>query len=237
MTTSTAIKERPIPYSGPMVRAKLDGRKTQTRRVVKNPERLNGLMNYGEEADWCPYGKPGDRLWVREAWRIGAWNIDDQVIAVDYLADNYSRREWLQVEDDEMFERYMIQSTEDCEAAGLVFSEFDGEIGYYHWEPGNSPCRKRQGRFMPRFASRMLDEVVSVRVERLQDISEEDAIAEGIEFRNGFYLGGIHDKKGTLKCWNTAKEAYAALWESINGPGSWAANPWVWVVEFREVKA
>jgi len=169
----------------------------------------------------CPYGQPGDRLWVREAWRIGAWNEDEGEIAVDYLSDNLSRREWLQVPEKDNFEKYWLQCCDDCDKAGV---ETDDE-GKYHWEPGQSPCRIRPSIFMPRWASRITLEIVNVRVERLQDISEADAQAEGAE-----HYSEIDYTRGS-----TYQAVYRALWTSINGPGSWDANPWVWVIEFKRV--
>lgn len=89
--------------------------------------------------------------------------------------------------------------------------------------------------YMPRIASRITLEVTGVRVERLQDISEADAIAEGcVKNHNGYYWGGAHSVSG-LKQFATEVRAYQDLWESINGPGSWDKNPWVWVVEFRRL--
>jgi hypothetical protein len=261
---SAEIKERPIPFSAPMVLAlhRTTNPKTQTRRIVK-PQPPVTVLNptmvsrdsaapsgysfvsdeYGEILLTCPYGKPGERLWVREQWRIGAWLAPDPGsrcwaghLAVDYLADNFARREWLTVMDTEMYNRMEAQSIADAERAGAQRDARD----LFSWEPGTSPCRKRQARFMPRWASRTLLDVVALRIERLQDISEADAIAEGMQqlgnctppnydrnakqFFNGISLGH-----------KTAVEAFRALWESINGPGSWDANPWVWVVEFKRI--
>lgn len=231
-------KERPILMSGAMVRALLDGRKTQTRRIVKNVvdsciNDVDGLPSRLDIApknwDICPHGQPGNRLWVRETWRIGAWNEDGGEIAVDYLADNHSRREWLQVPEADDFEKYWLQSCDECNWAGVKTDE----AGKYHWEPGQSPCRTRPSIFMPRWASRILLEIVSVRVERLQDISCADAKAEGIErSRDGMmwcdYISASHAQINPI-------DSYRTLWESINGPGSWDANPWVWVIEFKRV--
>jgi len=167
------MKERPILFSGPMVRAILEGRKTQTRRIVKpQPLRDRGVMafNDGEHPQMrCPYGKPGDRLWVRETWCP-----DVEPYTFRYKADG-----------DEPLER---------------------------WRPSIH---------IPRWASRITLEVVSVRVERLQNISEDDALAEGITLV----------ERGT-----SPVDQFNKLWESINGPGSWEANPWVWVVEFKRIE-
>ena len=183
------MKERPILFSGPMVRALLAGTKTQTRRVVKKlPITLNRETN-SLEVDGeniangrfaklvaCPYGQPGDRLWVRETFGHFERN------------DNF---------------------TPGCE----VFYRADGEcLEIKPWRPSIH---------MPRWASRITLEITSVRVERLQDISEADAIAEGV------YTDPAR----------SAYDAYAQLWDEINGPGSWAANPWVWVLELRRINS
>ena len=179
------------------------------------------VVNGGDEIPYtCPYGQPGDRIWVREAWRIGAWNQDTEEVCIDYC--DGPRREWLTVPVEaggdpfeSMFNRLWQQSTDDAIKAL-------GDQDQYKWEPGQSPCRWRPSIHMPRWACRITLEVVSVRVERLQDISRGDAMAEGCPFPN--MAEGDDPRK-----W------YADLWEQINGPGSWAENPWVWVIEFRRV--
>lgn len=229
------MKERPILFSAPMVRALLDGSKTQTRRIMKNQPRETDAdpirarlidvicksFERKQESHLFPYGIGGDRLWVREAWRIGAWDEDEGEVAIDYLADGFSRREWIQVPEKSDFERYWMQCTDDAAKAGL---ETDAG-GKYHWAPGNSPCRGRPSIHMPRWASRILLEITSVRVERLHDISEADATAEGTPHSLNHPAG------------RTATENYQYLWECINGDGSWDLNPWVWVIEFKRVMA
>ena len=190
------MKESPILFSAPMVRALLAGTKTQTRRIFK-PDRMtwdaNGryttyAMRGGElsttgsgpfkPSSWlhyCPYGQPGDRLWVRESFaRVPtACGSEDIVFAADYQ-DGSDR------------------------AAGVRYTP---------------------SIHMPRAVSRITLEITGVRVERLQDISEADAIAEGV------YTDPA--------C--PAYDAYAQLWDEINGLGSWEANPWVWVVGFHRI--
>lgn len=195
------MKERPILFSGPMVRALLNGSKTQTRRVVKartdrnfgsrcvlQPHELAGEVNRGDYQN-CPYGQPGDRLWVREAWRV----ID--------LADVFSPRE--------------------ITAAHRIWFEADGP----HEPPAG---RYRPGMFMPRWACRILLEVTAVRVERLQDISNSDAIAEGVNV----HPDHRHKPRESIL---SPMQGYRDLWEYINGPDSWDANPWVWVIEFKKI--
>ncbi len=256
------MKERPILFSGAMVRAILEGRKTQTRRVVKpvgNDEgfvildhgiggwpyrsddgdstthtvKRDGNYYHYETPHACLYGQPGDRLWVRETWRIGAWDESRGAVAIDYKADGHCRREWIEIDygdDGAEFDRYWTQSTDDAENAGLRLDENDK----YNWEPGQSPCRWRPSIHMPRWASRITLEITGVRVERLQDISEDDAKAEGcfpeFECNPESFIGGSSIPESTYRI------GYKHLWELINGFGSWALNQWVWVIEFRMVK-
>lgn len=232
------MKERPILFSAPMVRAILSGQKTQTRRALKyQPIRCTELpvILFPQSRDesitqtgfiWpnakeqilsrCPYGQPGDRLWVRETWRIGAWDESRGAVAIDYKADGHCRRDWIEIgygNDGAEFERYWIQSTDDAGKAGFRLDE----NGEYKWEPGQSPCRWRQSIHMPRWASRILLEVTGVRVERLQDIGQGDACEEG--------RPAPYEPIG----W------FQQTWETINGAGSWDANPFVWAIEFKRV--
>lgn len=231
------MKERPILFSGEMVRAILDGRKTMTRRII-SPKIVNNWDaprgsgdvdagypfistspndEYVSVVKICPYGQPGDRLWVRETWRVGAWAENDGKIAVDYRADGHARKEWLYVEDTDYFAKLWQQSTDDAEKAL-------GRQDSYKWEPGASPCRWRPSIFMPRWASRINLEIVSVRVEMVQDISEKDAKREGV---------GNSDPVRML----AYREHFQGLWDSINarrGYG-WDVNPCVWVIEYKRI--
>lgn len=215
------MKERPILFSGPLVQAILDGRKTQTRRLVKPQPpsdvdvrrragdgyslfkapyhydhwRVAGpvwavrdIMGEAFPDSWvCPYGKPGDRLWVREAHAsgdMGPLRADGPVV---YRAN---------------------------------YSDDDPNVG--PWCPSIH---------MPRWASRIDLEVTGVRVERLQEITAEDARAEGIE---------ADTRDCRVECLpRMIIDRFADLWDKINGKregASWEANPWVWVVEFRRVR-
>lgn len=184
------VKERPILFSGPMVRAILEGRKTQTRRV-KKPQPIDlGVIHIVGQIK-CPYGQPGDRLWVRETF------CPDWCDEVIYRADDPTGR-----------------------AAR--------DAGYSH-EPKWKPSI-----FMPRWASRIDLEVVGIRAERLQEISEDDALAEGCEPGGGACSGPMDPVEYDGY---TASDEFAALWDSINAKRghSWESNPWVWVVEFKRV--
>lgn len=217
MKTATAqIKERPILFSGEMVKAILDGRKTQTRRVV-NPQPewdsevtktlcdpmsgpfvwpIGGLgQQCGAPITKMKYGKPGDRLWVRE-----------------------------------------------------TFCSFSNGSGYFYKATGRPKDYEKGGQFtwsgtpwkpsifMPRAASRINLEIVEVRVERLNEISEADARAEGYEYKQ---LHAMHEEAAGMSLMtmpNDSRLWFRTLWDKINGKKHpWSDNPWVWVVEFKKV--
>lgn len=231
-----SAKERPILFSAPMVRAILAGRKTQTRRIVK--PQPHSPMNALVPGDWwphkgtswnlahpakhvqahivslCPYGAPGDRLWVKETWGLHAYHD-----YTDWHAG--SVKGW---------------SEEDVRMLGTLAFRADVDPEGAFWRPSI---------FMRRWMSRISLPITSIRVERLQDISEEDAKAEGV---------WLPDIKPTCPCetdveepgphlrtcaWRNEfidptglpyRDEFALLWASINGADSWTANPWVWVV-------
>lgn len=206
------MKERPILFSGPMVRAILEGRKTQTRRIVKkqprvDPETGDWLSTYSDGSEqrlpiawWmelklgfdCPYGQPGDRLWVRETWRPKSHQFP-------------TGWPW----------EYKATCTQDLTPS-------DGP-----WRPSIH---------MPRAASRLLLEITDMRIERLDEINFTESIVEGIEyvlndaghpiFKN--YLTEEFDIRNPSR-------SFMSLWASIHGPESWDANPWVWVISFRKL--
>lgn len=180
------MKERGILFSDEMVRAILDGRKTQTRRVlrIQPPDHVIRLRPFfGQEVRWidfdgsnfevrCPFGKVGDRLWVRECFvccRHGPRHLE----CLEYRAD-----------------------------------EMVGGDDTPKWTPSIH---------MPRWASRITLEITDVRVQRLHDISQEDALAEGVDVVS------------------TARNAFCSLWCRINGGTAWDGNPWVWALTFKRV--
>lgn len=199
------MKEHPIIFSPPMVRAILAGSKTQTRRVVKLDVsgRLSRARRSWNVADprgiaACPYGQPGDRLWVRESFKhIASGSIKNGRGEIRY---------------------------------GVAYKA-DRSVS---WKPSIH---------MPRYASRITLEVADVRVERLQDISDADAEAEGlfkVEIDPGYWpkyganpFTWAEAVEHQAECFEDPRLAYRALWEQINGAGSWDANPWVWVISFR----
>lgn len=205
------LKERGILFSGEMVRAILAGRKTQTRRAMKfkteysaraditdialalgceprEIDRASGVHpDMQDVLDVCPYGGPGDRLWVRETWALDPDAHKDE--------------------------------------AGVLYRATDPG-----WDESGSGLKWRPSIFMPRRASRITLEVEAVRAERLQDIDDAAALAEGV--------GTLRQREST--CYEGKwVEHFLALWDGINGKAAakcWSANPWVWVVEFKRVE-
>lgn len=217
------MKERPILFSGEMVRAILESRKTQTRRLVKvqppsDAYQITTLMDSTAKAErkrigshrWaivedlkiveeygkhfsCPYGQPGDRLWVRETW---ADNFSSHVSHAGIL--------------------YRATAATDRSHHGYWAKEVAPNkwVDYY-----DRPFKWKPAIFMPRGVARLTLEVVKVRVERLQEISDADTVAEGIASGHAGEYG---------------RAAFRSAWDQINGKrASWASNPWVWVVEFK----
>lgn len=211
--------ERPILFSAPMVRALLDGRKTQTRRVLKLPASLAGAdlaSAYPDDALWgafgnggmkvmlgeemrrlrCPYGQPVDTLWVREAWAHCVLSRDN-------------------------CDEYHSVSVEVGKGTHVAFAADPRVEISGRWRPSIH---------MPRWASRLTLRIVSVRAERLQDITEGDAIEEGCS-STPLALRVSADEM------ETACEQFRRLWDEINGHRApWASNPWVWRVNFEVVR-
>lgn len=228
-------KERPILFSAPMVRALLDGGKTQTRRAfsAKMIETMGYAAQAGEVShfidqgfmepndasyvlDFCPHGQPGDRIWVRETFiAYGRW--------VMRFNAKKKRDEW-----------HFIDMTADCDRR-YQYAADNPDVPLASGRGGALPgWYTRPAIFMPRAASRILLEIVSVRVERLSDITEVDARAEGASATGWQPSYSNPDNAGGDDSMSAA-DAFCDLWESINGAGSWAANPWVWCLEFRRV--
>ncbi|HDK6335950.1 TPA: hypothetical protein M4Y81_003277 [Klebsiella quasipneumoniae] len=220
------MKERGMIFNAEMVRALLDGRKTQTRRIIKDctvgRDPISKFIKIGKKfigcypedvpeliRECCPYGVPGDRIWVRETWADAGASAPDLKL---YRAN---------------YPEHVPSIYENVPPAKEI-----------RWTPSIH---------MPRWASRILLEITDVRVERLNAISPEDAESEGLERTN---FTGFGDEPGLpsypepdvyfdplKKQWKEyPPEAFAGLWESIYGEGSWQANPWVWVIEFKRVE-
>lgn len=224
---------KPILFNTEMVRAILEGRKSCTRRLVKflsgeNP-RWTGyikdeLMLYNGKNEPCirkaPY-QPGDVLYVRETWRVGAWDILNQMIAFDYKDGTCG--ELTYIHDRELFERLVNQSRNDARQAKGEYNGVD-----FVWEKGKSPCRWHPSIHMPKEAARIWLKVTDVRVERLKEITIDGIRNEGLSSM-AVYAGDME----------IAMEEWKNLWNStikksdINHYG-WDANPWVWIIEFEQ---
>jgi hypothetical protein len=225
MSPTEAVKERPILMSGEDVRAILDGRKSQFRRVMKYQPEQHGhrwvyiyphahgyhekewALDAPTEQKWitedCPYGQPGDRLWCRETWGVGGARLVDPCL--NYRADGGQRPIYRIASD-----AWRVRNGLEVSSAQLI-AVLDGWHSSIH---------------MPRWASRLLLEITEVRVQRVQDISREDARAEGalpgsnpIENHYPAPMGGD-------------VRAYRALWGTLNAKHPWESNPWVWAISF-----
>lgn len=237
------MTERPILFSAEMVRAIFGGNKTMTRRIVKpQPTWVQAHTAYigrkiGIHEVLCPYGRKGDRLWVRETWQCVHVYIDPET---GYGDDIKVAKEIPKEKDSYWRPIY---------AADQEYEENSWDRGF-RWRPSIH---------MPRWASRITLEITDVRLQRLQAINEQDALAEGV-MHTDF---GMYTPKGTMsldggntflpfkeqrapgwhvgpvsgpdQCFQAARNAFGNLWEHIHGDGAWDQNPWVWAISFRRL--
>lgn len=213
------MNERAILFSAPMVRANLEGRKSMTRRTMKDQPERQPVPQNDDKLWWqediacsdgvvktnyyrCPYGGIGDVLWVRETW---TWEGDT--------------------------------SYKDLLPIGSFWYKAD-------FEKNEGPAKWKSSIFMPREACRLKLEIVNIKIERLNNISEEDAVAEGVEragtgwkcyrkISSGRHRGEDHPYNVVSN--RSPVFSYMELWENINGEGSWSKNPWVWVIEYKKL--
>lgn len=228
------MKERGILFSGPLVRAILEGRKTQTRRLVKPSEHLqefpfwrirkgvdvwiaeedrDDLPRYQEYIK-CPYGKPGDRLWVRETHYVDHADYADGGKLPDVPTDEILNSLYYRADGE------CCQQIPECQC---------DEVGKPKWRPSL---------LMKRWASRIDLEITAVRVERLLQINTRDAIREGMQRMGSdgeYWAGAPHKVKGTPRAMITAQAAFVDWWDHIYGEDSVKANPYVWVIEFKKL--
>lgn len=233
-----------------MAQATLSGRKTQTRRIVKprNGESLfvgwdDEFVLNNENKDWvlaeCPYGTPGDQLYVRETWLPAAWNAQTRQIKAMYR--DHTKSPWFTpYPDDYTGEKFNNLWLSICAELDKKQIHPNDEGIYDFRGMRQMPLRWRPSIHMPRAACRLRLQITDVRVERLQDISEEDAIAEGVLIAGkNLYNGSIYkDYTGESLHefgWSSACRSFQSLWQSINSPESWDENPWVWVIEFEKI--
>lgn len=207
------MTDRPILFSAPMVRALLAGTKTQTRRVIKpyRPEPIAGAAGMTALASL---------IVVRVKARLGGWKQGPTFKLPRVVGDRlWVRENWQALS----FGDYLPTKDRVCDlrfAATDPLADMDKEARGYPWRPSIH---------MPRWASRLTLVVTAVHVQRLQDITEADAIAEGVERDTDGWRDYLMPE---TQCCATARGSYAALWDSINGPGAWDANPWVSVTSF-----
>jgi hypothetical protein len=253
------MKERPILFSGPMVRAILEGRKTQTRRTITpDPKRIHAkyadcsietariFRNDATGRIKCPYGQPGDRLWVRETFWAQHDFTDSEYgegaslgPCLDLGKDFHPGIQYCATPEhlDPPREGQKVDQYTTCEPGdwwlpppddwnGKSDYRSEGTWTFLPW--GKGRFSKLPSIHMPRWASRLLLQVTSVRVERVQEISPHDALAEGVEY---LYRDDSPPSK------EITVSAFRNLWDSINAKRgySWQSNPWVWVVEFEKV--
>lgn len=201
MEQGWGMKERPIIFSGSMVNAILEGRKTQTRRVIRRTE-SGRVKERGTCRNWhlddtgayaaCPYGLPGDRLWVRETWGYGCG---------------------------------VHGHPPECDSRCVIYRASGGDTG-----PDDG--KWRPSIHMPRWASRIDLEITVVRVQRVQDISDADARAEGVVPWDDLAGKGVTVGQRLF----SHRLAFRHIWDKINGPGSWESNPSVWAIAFKRAE-
>lgn len=217
MTDEVVAAERSISFSAPMLLALLAGRKTQTRRVVKPQPAPSDRPTDGPSApatlitgQRCPYGMAGQGLWVREAFRLPSMLDALTPAAAGALALHAGRA---------------TPALHAGAATPVAAVEYPADGCRRHWPATDAslmPGRWRSPMFMPRWASRLALTLTDVRLERLQAISEVDALAEGVT--------PVED---VFAACDDAVALYRSVWERLHGAGSWQADPWVWVLRFR----
>jgi hypothetical protein len=220
------MTDRPILFSAEMVRAILKGKKTQTRRVIKpQPTGATSWLPHIEASGFypdkisakperlvCKYGQPGDLLWVRETW-CAHWGTPPSDAPQSYRIVNGDELPPIKQENGDLY-----QPTPSDIMTVWYGAEGDKPF-HMEWKPSSH---------MPRWASRITLRITDVRVERLQNITEDDARAEGCD------SAAWEDEAGNGI--NSYRESFAFLWGQIKGPDAWQANPWVWAISFERVK-
>lgn len=258
-------KQHPILYATPMVQALIQDLKTKTRRttgldsfnlnpkewefkrmeilpdgklhacfIPTDPDSVQGIFTAP-----FPYGLVGDLLWVRETTKVGAWNHEENEMAFDYKTYPYgAAMPWVQFDDDERFIELTDKLIKKLDKLGIEPNvDEENECFTYTWPTGQSPFNWTPAIHMPKEACRIWLEITDIKVERLKDISEQDAIAEGIERMGNKFKNYLKTPKiiSKLETQDTAYYSFLSLWESINGVGSSELNPWVWVITFKKV--
>lgn len=197
------------------------------RGIFPNPEVIGWKSSRRHKhgsttAHFCHYGKPGDRIWVRETWGVVSHAFSDDGLMIDWVPDRPATAIHEMPFGNGYYSGYAIYAAD----GDFTWGDDDGyEDGRSCWKPSIH---------MPRAASRILLEITDVRVERLNAISEEDATAEGVaQFRGGFWK---HYQPGWTQHQLSARGSFVTLWKSIYGEESWNSNPWVWVIKFKRIE-
>lgn len=230
---------KPILFNTEMVKAILEGGKTCTRRVLKPqpqgyidfnnefpaPAYIDTFAANGEHRRILARYQPCDYLYVRETWRVGAWDVHRQLMAFDYKDGTCG--EMVYIRDRDMFLRLVDQVREDARKAGCEYNGVD-----FVWEKGKSPCKWHPSIHMPKEAARIFLRIMQVRVERLKNIDGQDVLKEGVNTL-------VHPSADYFD--TNQREAFAELWNSTikkedRDKYGWDANPWVWVYEFERVE-
>ena len=220
------MTERGMIFNSEMVRAILDGRKIQTHRIIKDctvgRDPISKFIQIGKKfigcypedvpeliRECCPYGVPGDRIWVRETFQGPLFDF-------------------------EQMEAYQEDSSKFKKPEFCVYKADGKPAPEFFDADDNLHCGWRPSIHMPRWASRITLEITGVRVEQLKSISEEEARSEGVaRLREGFWK---HYQPGWTQHQLSARGSFATLWDSIYGSGEWDRNPWVWVLEFKRIE-
>jgi len=229
--------ERPIILTADEVNAVLAGDKSQHRVIIVPDEDIGAFaVMGGSKRDWpyhsndaeshlledgcehpmnCPFGKAGDRLWVQEDWRVGAWREMLGVIAIDYKASpEITNTPWVQIDNDDdgkKSESLWIALSDELDSKGIK----PNEEGHYHWPAGKAPLDWNEASNMPRWASRLLLEITDISIEHVQDITLGDSIKEACTGLMDFAVD---------------------YWMAKHGEAAWFTDPWVWVIEFKAIE-
>jgi len=236
-------KQSPILFSTQMVEAILNNTKSQTRRIVKQNRRWCEDVDEVDLKSWfekgiikSPYGEKGDMLWIRETWKMIGHTQDDHTEFHFQYKDGEDRHIDFYGDDDRC--EYWVKKLDDL-CANLLekgLAEENDEEERYTWNKEDVPWKPSI--HMPKEVARIWLKISDIRVERLHDISDVDCVEEGIKHSQG--------KSGPL-CWYDYKHksynavtgvtsSFKTLWQTVNGPGSWNINPWVWVISFEQIE-
>lgn len=246
--------EHPVVFTTAEVKATLDGLKTQHRVPCLTQEQAQAGFNFDFSAEGdaaiflkvvddevvddllvdCPFGKDGDRLWVKEEWRIGAWDHDTHRFAIDYKASpELTNTPWLRTSEDDLvnqecFYKFWSETVDELNKKG--FKTY--EDGHYYWPAGQAPLKWRSADSMPRWASRLLLETTDIHIEHVREINGKAAYAEGCPNppANAYHPSNRGYANRNAIAW------FAEGWESKHGEDSYLSNSWVWVDEFKKIE-